>query len=436
MDKIIKIYEQHGKFLFSVNKFSSREHNHLTKYAKCDYKFAWEAQRDARELAKHDYHIRSLERVAFEDLSKPVIDDVAAERKLADHYTDVYDGLVDIASGTDDHEKVQKKINYFEAKSIVQEILFIIEKLPEDELASEQEIQESEVRLRKIIKKISKLVNSNYKEELIEDKKKSEEQSPEMEMPMAEEGLSLASSSNRVMRFAKNESVIDDEEFSELKKELNAEYGTKSCSALEKKHPKVTWMASENNIDLMIDGEKVLNLLVGDDLFLEDVRPVGSFQKIYPYNSLKFYQSYWKPIVEAIGHCCIGDNTYLLNVVDKSLPDIPKSFPSKSSSYQAISKDSKMPLDFLVSFRGDPASWFIDECKVKVASARYSKEEYYNNGKGAIIVCTDPKLKTYYQKTGQVIQVIPFDQHLEVDVDFGNSVFRMVESQFDILNDI
>jgi hypothetical protein len=453
MNKNIKIYEQYGKFSFSINKFSSTNHSYLTKNVRQYYKFAWEAQRDAKELAsKNSYHLRVLEKSAMEDLHKPVVDDVAAERRLADHYEDIYDGLVDIASGAYENDKNEKKVNYYEAKAVVQEILYIIEKVPEDKMADEEEQSSSIARLEKIISKIRVLVKEHYYAELKEDQKKSREEKEEMEAGMgaemgadvpemgAEMGMpaappAMAKSKNRIIRMAQNK--LDDVELDDLKKELGSEYGIKACSALEKKHPQITWIAASDGVELIMDGSPVLILEVGSDLFLEDIKPVGEFQKLYPYNSLKFYQSYWKPIVEEIGHCCVGDNSCVLHLSNKCLPDIPKKCPYESSSYQTVSKDSKMPLDVSVSFKGDPASWFIKECKFeKIASAKYSKEEYYQNGKGAIVVCIEPSLKSYFQQTGQVVQVIPYDDHLEVDVNFGHSMFRMIESQFDILNDL
>jgi len=445
MNKNIKIYEQYGKFNFSINRFSSRKHSYLTEHVRPCYKFAWEAQRDAKELASNNaYHLRALERFAMEDLNKPVVDDVAAERRLADHYEDIYDDLVDIASGVYEHDKNQKKVNYYEAKAVVQEILYIIEKVPEDEMADENEKETSITRLKKIISKIRSLVKNNYSSELKADQKKSEKEKSEMdvgmgadmpEMGMPEMGMppAMARSEHRIIKMAN----LDKVELDELKKDLGSEYGIKACSALEKKHPQMTWMATSDGVELILDNSPVIVLEVGSDLFLEDIKPVGEFQQLYPYNSLKFYQSYWKPIVEGIGHCCVGDNSCVLHLINKCLPDVPKEIPYESSSYQTVSKKSKMPLDVSVSFKGDPASWFVKECKFeKTASARYSREEYYQNGKGAIVVCTEPSLKSYFQQTGQVVQVIPFGDHLEVDVDFGNSVFRMVESQFDILDDL
>ena len=465
MDKHIKIYRRDGKYCFSVNKFSSLRHHGLTKFAKENYRYAWEAQKDARELAKnHDYHLKVLEKFAIEDLSKPIMEDVSSERMLADHYDEIYDSLVDVASGMEEGDKNQRKVNYFEAKAVVKEILFIIEQMPSDEVADEEEKSESETRLHGIIKKIKKLVHKYYLQELKDDEKKSKEAPPappmgdmgemgEMppmdlgESPMGGEmpmgggmggGMPMASSKS-LIKVAKSLSSYEetlDEVDAEAIESLLSEYAERACGAIENKHSGCTWTKCSSGIRIMDDNEDILFLDVGKDLFLENIRPSGSLEKMYPYPSDKFYQSYWKPIAERIGHCCIGDNSSVLDLSNKILPDIGNK-DCECGLFEAIHKDSKRISPFTVSFRGDPSSWFFKEKKLeKSASSRYTEEDYYKNGKGAIVICTDPELKSYYNKTGQVVQVIPFGDHLEVDVDFIGNVFRMIESQFEIVDGI
>jgi hypothetical protein len=459
MDKNIKIYKRYDKYCFTVNKFSSIRHSHLTKHASSEYRYAWEAQRDARKIAKdHEYHLKVLEKFAIEDLSKPVIEDVAAERKLADHYEEIYDGLVDIASGMDEEDENQKKVNYFEAKAVVQEILFVIEKIPEDELADEEEQEESESRLNKIIDKIRDLVQKHYSKELEKDKKESKEKGnalPEapmggemgMEDPMGGMGDPMGgmgdpmgggmgmptASTDSFIKIAQRIDIPDDDLIDEIMKD----YGEKACSAIENKHRGCTFAKNKHGIDILENNDIILSLDIGDDLFLEGVRPCGKLEKMYPYQSSKFYQAYWKPIVEKVGHCCVGDNSNVLHVGGNSLPDIPKESSFKSPSFMTVNKKTKEPIPFVVSFKGDPQAWFVKESPLtKSAGSRYSKEDYYKNGKGAIVVCTDPTLQGYYQNTGHVVQVVPFEDHLEVDINFGNHICRMVEEQFEILDEL
>jgi hypothetical protein len=472
MNKHIKIYEGLGKFYFTVNKFSSRRHSHLTKHAERSYNYAWEAQQDARKIADdHSYHLKVLEKFALEDLSTPVVEDVAAERKLADHYEEIYDGLVDVASGMDEDDTTQKKVNYFESKAVVQEILFVIEKIPEDKLADEDEQAQSESRLQKIISKIRSLVKEHYLVELKQDEKESKEKEdapapPQGDMsdpmggdpmggdPMDPGGMGgdpmgggdmgggmapPMASSNSFIKIAQASEVKDIDP--DLVKEMLEEYGKRACRSLEGKHPGVTWRVNSYGVDLFDGRDAIIALDIGNDLFLTDVRPLGKIQEIFPYHSVKFYQAYWKPIVEGIGHCCVGDNSSVLHLGHKCFPDCPEDGSEHSETYDAINKDTKAPSAYSVSFRGTPASWFVNESTksekiptTKHASAKYSKEDYYKNGKGAIVVCTEPELKSYYKQTGHVMQVVPFGEHLEVDINFGNHICRMVESQFDIID--
>jgi len=245
-----------------------------------------------------------------------------------------------------------------------------------------------------------------------------------MEAPMP-----MASTNSWIKIASSVENVSDD-----VKMDLINDYCEKACLAIENKHPEVIYSSDSSGITLKSNGTPILHLSISKDLFLEDIQPVGEFKKMYPYHGTKFYQSYWKPIVEKIGHCCIGNGSDILCLGDKVLPDVSNKSETK---YQTMNKKSKNINFFEVSFRGDPEAWFVKEVSLKKsASAKYSKEEYYKNGKGAMVVCVDPTLKSYYKQTGQVVQVIPFDEHLEVDINFGHNICRMVESQFEILNDL
>lgn len=456
MNKHIKIYKVNGKFCFTVDKFSSIRHSSFTKFSSQWYRYAWEAYDDAKRLAeKHTYHLDALEKFAIEDFSKLVVDEVSAETKLSHHYSEVYDGLVETANGMLENDKRQKKVNYFEAKAVVQEILFVIDKISEDEIAEEKDKEKSKVKLKGILSDIKNLVNKYYKDELSKDKKENkEEESPmgEMEAPIEDPMGGSApemggapmempmASSKLFTKIAKLDEIDVD---SEAVKNLLDEYGKKACSAIENKHPNAIWKKESNNVNIVDGKDIIVSLNIGDDLFLNDVIPGEKIDDMYPCHSLEFYQAYWKPIVEKVGHCCVGDNTHILHLGNKCLPDIPKEFPYESKQFTTINKNSKSPSTFVVSFKGEnKPSWFVKEFPMaKIASAKYSKEQYYQNGKGAIVVCIDPTLKSYYKNTGHVIQVIPFGEHLEVDIkwkleEFDTHICRMTEDQFDILDGI
>lgn len=440
MDKKIRIYEIDNKFCFTVNKFSSRSHSKLTSFVNPNYKYAWQALDDAKKIAnKHSYHLEGLERFAMQDLTKDVVSDISSETMLGDHYEIIYDGLVDTAVGMEIEDKLQKKVNYLEAKAVLTELLFLIEKVPEDEIGLKKEKENAESRLNSVVKKIKKLVHKYYSEDLAEDKKKQEEVGagdmggmPPPEggmpaMPPMDSGMSMASS----RPFMKMAQSLD----KECVDELIDEYGKRACQAIAGKHPKVLFSRNENGIELKESKDIIVSISIDKDYFIEDINPEGKVEELYPYHSLEFYQAYWKPIVEKIGHCCVGNNSSVLITEGKSLPDLPKNFPHISDKFQTINKKSKQVHPCCVSFRGDKPSWFVEQSKVeKTASSQHTEEDYYQNGKGAMVVCTDPELQSYYKKTGNVVQVIPFGDSVEVDINFGNHICRMTEDQFEIID--
>jgi hypothetical protein len=454
MDKHIKIYSINDKYCFTVNKFSSLHHSQLTKAASPDYRYAWEAYRDAKAIAtKFAYHVDALEKFAFEDLQKPVVDDVAAERKLADHYDEIYNDLVDIADGMDPEDKLQKRVNYHEAKAVVKEILFIIDKVPEDELADEEEQTESIARLEEVISKIKKLVHDNYPEDLEKDKKDEKEKGdevPPMEgmppdpmagLPPDPMGGGMGggmpppmASSQSLVKVASIDKL--DRLDKEIVSSLLEEYGCRVCSAIEKKHPDAVYKTQKDAIMVVGKNGPLVRVSIGDDLFVNSIMPSESLAEVCPYQSLEFYQAYWKPIVEKVGHCCIDDHSTILYLDDKVLPDIPKEFPFESNRFQSINKNSKTIKPVSVLFKGKKPSWFVSPCSLSksAGASNYTEEEYFQNGKGAMVVCTSPELKSYYQNTGSVVQVIPFDNHVEVDINFGNHICRMTEDQFEIID--
>jgi len=450
MNRKIKIFAIDNRYAFSIDNFSSMYHFQFTNHVKPSYQFPWQAYYAARNIVKkYAYHIEASEKkYAIEDFVRPIIDDVSAETKLIDYYWDVLDDLEESARGMFENDEDQKKINYTEAKAVVSEILFIKKNIDENSRLKEEEKQKSKKEFNEIISKIKKIVHRYYEEELQKDiKKKKEEAESAPEIPEMTEDPSLLDSGEetdgmnlempmaqvlrKIIRLAK----VDPS----LKESMMNEYGVRACQAIYSKHKDIIYKIKDNMIYICdLKGNKLLCLEVGKDLFVVDIFPVGKIKEICPYHSLEFYQRYWKPIVEEIGHCCIEDKAILF--FDKfKLPDIPSSFP-RSQTVQAIDKNSKEIVTMEVSFKGDNPSWFIDKTKVctaqKAKSSKYTEEEYLKGGKGAIVVCIDKTLPSYYGKTGQVIQVIPLCSHVEVDINFGRHVARMVEDQFEIIDEL
>jgi hypothetical protein len=158
---------------------------------------------------------------------------------------------------------------------------------------------------------------------------------------------------------------------------------------------------------------------------------------IYPLYSLEFYQKYWKPIVEKLNHFYITDADTLIIADQTSLSDIPKNFPL-SREIKGWQVENKRPQEVSLSFKkgGDKALWMFEASIVKkLASAeikevsKYTEQDYL----GGIFRCTDPKLKSIFNQTGEVIQIIPLVDNVEVDIDFGRGigVVRLTEDKIE-----
>ena len=74
-----------------------------------------------------------------------------------------------------------------------------------------------------------------------------------------------------------------------------------------------------------------------------------------------------------------------------------------------------------------------DAAKVeKIASvSKYTEQDYLNS----VVKCIDPKLESIFGRTGAVIQIIPYDDFIELDVKFGRGLgnVRLTEKQIEIV---
>jgi hypothetical protein len=69
----------------------------------------------------------------------------------------------------------------------------------------------------------------------------------------------------------------------------------------------------------------------------------------------------------------------------------------------------------------------------KTSVSKYKESDYITPNGPAIVQCIDPKLKSIYLHKGVVQQVIPLSSTVEIDVDFGNHIIRLEESQIEII---
>ena len=179
----------------------------------------------------------------------------------------------------------------------------------------------------------------------------------------------------------------------------------------------------------MSQGEYHINLKVNDNLNVSDIVPHGKLSNIYPRHSAGFYQKYWKPIIESLGHFCLNSNYIIKSDV---LPDLPNS--DKTYSLCAWDCENKKNTNVDLSFKGEEPVWIMKPSKIvshAQSTSKYNENDYQNS----IVRCIDKSLESIYNRTGSVIQVIPLEDIIEIDVNFGRGlgVVRLTEDQINIV---
>ena len=229
----------------------------------------------------------------------------------------------------------------------------------------------------------------------------------------------------------------------DILEDLLMDYGERACKAIRECHPGSfplveinggeggVWILEANKEDAY---KALFRIDVNSRLNVNSITPCSSLAKIYPIHSVEFYQKYWKPIVEEIGHFYLDDNSMLMTLSNNELPDIPKGEGTFSIEGWNVQKNKVDIVD--ISFRGKKPIWIFKSSKTKRTASmktpsKYTEQEYLN----AIVKCIDPLLESINGRTGAVIQVIPLADHIEVDVDFGRGldVVRLSEQQLEII---
>jgi hypothetical protein len=211
-------------------------------------------------------------------------------------------------------------------------------------------------------------------------------------------------------------------------KEVVEDYACAACQALQD-YSQTTYDLETGKDNYFINiyevsGEKnhILTIRVNRHLNVDNIIPVGEVSKIFPFHSYMFYQKYWKPIVESIGHFYIDDFDIIIIPKVCNLPDAPR----KDELYSLdcwCAKDQI--LDAVeISFKGDPMIWLFERNYIKTiegdpikkeATSRYTEQDYA----GSIVQCVDKSQPSLFGEMGEVIQVIPEDV-IEIDVRFMN----------------
>jgi hypothetical protein len=385
--------------------YVSSRHYFLTPFVKSDYKYAWEACRDAWKLAlKHPYHIASL-RFARYDLEDPIRVDVSADEMITTHYLTILRDLRIKIKGIGADKENRRKV-YKEAKMVIKEIETIQAKI---------EDPKEKRKLSQILQQFHSLIRKYMSREKKEDPK---EVAP----------IKMAS--------IVNPKTID----IEIKRELLEDYAQRACQAIEHKHNDCYYSinADRGEISLVdFKNEPMIKMEVDENLCVSSIVSVNKLYASHPVHSLSFYQAYWKPIAEGIGHFQLTNSDILLKIDSMTLPDAPKN--TKRYTVAGWNCKEMKPDVIDLSFKGEKPIWVFEPTQnIKVASvnrtqevSKYTEQDYLN----AAVKCIDKNLESIFGKMGAVVQIMPSEDMIEVDVDFGKDlgVVRLTESQVKIV---
>ena len=411
--------------------FDSRVHFILSHHVDSDYKYAWQACSAAKKMErKRPLHVEAMKKWAMEDLEKPVILDISAEEMIFNHYNEMIDIF---SSKTKDPEEDDVEDIKTEGHMIYDELRALYEAIEDDE--DKRKVKKLVSVLKKIMRPYGGIKKKEEREESVSD-----------ELGL---GAGMGAGMGAMAKSAAN--IIEyDEEFQE---DVLTDFAEKVCEAIEKSHPNCVFdIDVEGQVNEIYVSDKtssagdqvayapILVASFNDNFNLRGLYPVGNLKSVYPYHNAEFFEKYWKPIVNSIGHFLFEDNDAL--VVSQNIPDF------KSGSSKAIKawdvkkgKDKEVKLEFKGEEENE--SWFIeDEGKdlvpafatpVRMSSAQNKESVFFGK---KIVICTDNSLESIFKQLGEIIEIIPHADYVELDVNFGEElgVVRLTEDKVEIVN--
>lgn len=397
----------------------SDKHYFLMPPVASSYKYAWEACRDAWKMSSSkNYHIAALKMSRY-DLEEPLKVDVSAEEMLVEHYMGILRNLRLRAQGTATEKEDREKV-YQETKAVITELESIKEKITDPH---------GKRKISKVMSLYKRLIDKYFKKEF-------QKEIREMEGGILPTAPSLPTASSKTI--AKIASATNEVIDSLVQKELVEEYAHRVCRAIQDKHNDIYYVIQQGLDEIRIfdfNNDPILKIRINENLNVNSVVPVGKLYDTYPIHSVTFYQKYWKPIVEALGHICVGNPSVLILVNNSTLPDVPN--VAGTYAMEGWNIDGKRTENVDISFRGDSLTWILEPASPsKIVQAKnvskYTEQDYTN----AIVKCIDRKLASIFGRTGSVIQIMPHPDYVEVDVDFGRGldVVRLTEQQIEIVS--
>lgn len=404
------IYKSNNNYSFDLKAknlsktvFKSSRDYKFVPFIQPHYTYAWQAQKDALKLAQRKYHLRLSRSYVYNppDLVQPDYIDISAEQMIINHYMNLISKMEIESKGLDNTDTERKDQLKQELKLIIEELQNVRDNIEKTEYVS---------KINSLIKGFKKIKTKYF---------------------------------SKVKSNVKMASILDDETI----EELLYSYGEKICKAIQRYHNgaicfidkncdggDITIKEVKNNSNSEKEYETIIKVKVNDKFNITNIMPFGKLCRIYPYHSVEFYQRYWKPIVDSIGHFYLDDFSVLLFASQCLLPDIPNE--NKSFVIKGWNVDQDKEQKISISFRGEKPIWIFEPViknvnKTANVQSKYTEQDYFNS----IVKCIDRKLSSLYGRTGFVKQIIPLTDIIEMDIDFGRGlgIVRLTENQIEIV---
>ena len=208
-------------------------------------------------------------------------------------------------------------------------------------------------------------------------------------------------------------------------------FGEAAVLGVNKLHP-LSYIKSiykDNKTDdyMVIISERnknIIGLKFGNNLLLNEIIPLqkGCGNNMYTSD---FLNKYWVPITYSVGHFAIGSSviTPSYNMLHKKIYGFNKNGKTVVATINVEGEDGGL---------GIKKSWWIkfaQENKKRISD--FKQEELIN----AEVICIDKRLPTYYQRSGQVLSVIPRDDYIDLLVDFRRGLDKLIlrDDQIDVV---
>ncbi len=337
------------------------------------------------------------------DMEETVLDEGSAEDMVVNHYLFVLRELREKSSGCKKDDNEYRKIIYDEIKKVIEETDIAHKQLKE---------KENKVNILKVKNSLNQLIKKYFQKESLE----------------GQNGENI----DQISKMACNELKSDIHDILLIKEVLEF-YAEKICDSIKDKHNNISskiFPESSKEIIILENEEEILSIMVNDQLNVYSIIPLNKLYKTCPLFSSVFYQRYWKTIAESIGHIYIDNLASIIKVDLSTLPDVPKIDGTYDVEVFDVNEETKNGIN--IDFKNNGSIWKISAPKnTRYASSKYLEKDYMNS----IARCIDSSLKSIYNRTGVVVQVIPLEDGIEIDVDFGRGidVVRLTEKQIELV---